>query len=99
MCSLNQSPLPPLRQEFDEAIRGNQTLRKEVTALQAERAQLQQHCESRSQHCMTLIAENKRLADQVGCGGGKPACLPCLQSQIRTPREMHDCKIFHRYTC
>ena len=54
-----------LLQDFDEASRGNQALRKEVAALQADRAQLQQQCENRSQHCMVLIAENKRLADQV----------------------------------
>ncbi|GAX73278.1 hypothetical protein CEUSTIGMA_g732.t1 [Chlamydomonas eustigma] len=51
--------------EFDEACRSNQHLRKEVSALQSDRSQLQQQCENRSQHCMTLIAENKRLADQV----------------------------------
>jgi cell division protein FtsB len=51
--------------EFDEASRSNAALRSEVSGLRSERATLQQQCESRSQHCMTLIAENKRLVDQV----------------------------------
>lgn len=55
--------------EFDEAVKANALLRKEVAQLQADRSQLQQQCENRSQHCMTLIAENKRLVDQVGRAG------------------------------
>ncbi|KAG1681156.1 hypothetical protein FOA52_015599 [Chlamydomonas sp. UWO 241] len=51
--------------EFDETSRANSALRSEVSGLRSERATLQQQCESRSQHCMTLIAENKRLVDQV----------------------------------
>jgi anti-sigma factor RsiW len=53
-------------QEVDELRATNKALRAEVAALSADKGHLQQACDSRSSHAMTLIAENKRLIEQVG---------------------------------
>ncbi len=52
--------------------------------LQADRGHLQQQCENRSQHCMTLISENKRLAEQVG-GEAKYTKCSCEMQLLRAP--------------
>jgi hypothetical protein len=55
-------------QEVDELRATNKALRAEVAALSADKGHLQQACDSRSSHAMTLIAENKRLIEQVRVG-------------------------------
>uniref|UniRef100_A0A7S0S601 Uncharacterized protein n=1 Tax=Chlamydomonas leiostraca TaxID=1034604 RepID=A0A7S0S601_9CHLO len=51
--------------DLDDTKAANKALRAEVAALSADKAHLQQQCESRSSHAMTLISENKRLLEQV----------------------------------
>ena len=60
-------------QELDDAKAANKALKEENQLLTADKAHLQQQCDSRSTHCMTLIADNKRLMDQVGTPRG-PEC-------------------------
>lgn len=66
---LNQSTMciPPCArvQELDEARASSKALREENTQLVNDNANLKQQLDSRSQHCMTLIGENKRLLGQV----------------------------------
>lgn len=78
------APCPgPPTQDLDSTKAANKALAREVAELQAERAHLQQQCDSRSSHAMTLIGENKRLLEQVGarcacvcwCGGCGGALL------------------------
>jgi hypothetical protein len=54
------------KQELDDTRTANKSLTEENATLAADKAHLQQQVESRSQHCMTLITENKRLIGQVG---------------------------------
>ncbi len=57
-------------QDLDETKAANKSLKAEVATLAADKARLEQQCDSRSQHAMTLIAENKRLLEQVQGGAG-----------------------------
>ena len=62
----------PAVKDFDEARQASRLLKQENTELASDKEHLQQQCESRSQHCMTLISENKRLVDQ----GRERPCPP-----------------------
>ncbi len=67
-------------QELDEARGACKALRDENKELHGDNAHLKQQLESRSQHTMTLIGDNKRLLEQVKasqCAGFR-ACRPCV---------------------
>ncbi|KAF5842055.1 hypothetical protein DUNSADRAFT_9624 [Dunaliella salina] len=51
--------------DLDSTKAANKALQAEVASLSADKAHLQQQCDNRSSHAMTLIAENKRLLEQV----------------------------------
>lgn len=52
-------------QELEDLRSGNKLLKEEVTQLSADKSSLQAQADSRSNHCMTLISENKRLLAAV----------------------------------
>jgi len=54
-----------LMQDLDTTKAANKALQAELASLSADKAHLQQQCDNRSSHAMTLIAENKRLLEQV----------------------------------
>lgn len=62
---LTESEAKAFIQELDEARASSKALREENTQLVNDNANLKQQLDSRSQHCMTLIGENKRLLGQV----------------------------------
>ncbi|GFR49640.1 hypothetical protein Agub_g11690 [Astrephomene gubernaculifera] len=62
---LTESEAKAFIQELDEARASSKVLREENKELAADNAHLKGQVESRSQHCMTLIGENKRLLEQV----------------------------------
>ncbi|GLC49635.1 hypothetical protein PLESTB_000269800 [Pleodorina starrii] len=67
---LSESEAKAFIQELDDARAASKALREENKELAADNSHLKQQVESRSQHCMTLIGENKRLLEQAGPGGG-----------------------------
>ncbi|KAG2492846.1 hypothetical protein HYH03_009000 [Edaphochlamys debaryana] len=62
---LTESEAKAFIQELDDARAASKSLREENKELASDNTHLKQQVESRSQHCMTLIGENKRLLEQV----------------------------------
>lgn len=54
-------------QDLDGTKAANKALQVELASLAADKAHLQQQCDNRSAHALTLISENKRLSQQVCC--------------------------------
>jgi hypothetical protein len=52
-------------QELDSTKAANRALQAELASVSADKAHLQQQCDNRSSHALPLIADNKRLAQQV----------------------------------
>ncbi|KAG2443336.1 hypothetical protein HYH02_009401 [Chlamydomonas schloesseri] len=62
---MSESEAKAFVQELDEARASSKAMREENKVLAADNSSLKSQVESRSQHCMTLIGENKRLLEQV----------------------------------
>ncbi len=85
-CSTVCVPLYTRVQELDEARASSKALRDENTQLVNDNAHLKQQLDSRSQHCMTLIGENKRLLGQVRAAGqAKPHMADASPLSDSTP--------------
>lgn len=52
-------------QELDDLRAAVKRMKSEIFGLTSDKANLQQQVDSRSQHCMTLISENKRALNQA----------------------------------
>lgn len=52
-------------QELDDLRASVKRMKSEISCLSSDKAALQQQVDSRSQHCMTLISENKRALNQA----------------------------------